>query len=269
MLFALGWREAIVVGTAVVLTLALTLFASWAMGFTLNRVSLFALIFSIGILVDDAIVVVENIHRHMRARRQALLRGDPAGGGRSRRADHPRHLHRDRGAAADGLRQRPDGARTCARSRSTPAVGMLLSLAVALVVTPWLCAASCCGRAMAMAERTGALRSEAHRRPACTPVRARACARSSPAPRRRGAGACCSPAMVGLVLAAAALVVVQLVVLKMLPFDNKSEFQVVVDMPEGATLERTNALLRRAGRASSTTCPKCATARATPAPRRR
>src|SRR5690606_39040663 len=54
-----------VVGSAVVLTLAITLFASWAMGFTLNRVSLFALIFSIGILVDDAIVVVENIHRHM------------------------------------------------------------------------------------------------------------------------------------------------------------------------------------------------------------
>src|SRR5690606_5310012 len=64
-LFALGRREALVIGTAVVLTLSLTLFASWAMGFTLNRVSLFALIFSIGILVDEAIVVVENIHRHM------------------------------------------------------------------------------------------------------------------------------------------------------------------------------------------------------------
>ena len=61
----LGWAEAFVVGTAVIVTLMLTLFASWAWGFTLNRVSLFALIFSIGILVDDAIVVVENIHRHM------------------------------------------------------------------------------------------------------------------------------------------------------------------------------------------------------------
>ena len=61
---ALGRREAFIVGTAVVLTLSATLFASWAWGFTLNRVSLFALIFSIGILVDDAIVVVENIHRH-------------------------------------------------------------------------------------------------------------------------------------------------------------------------------------------------------------
>jgi multidrug efflux pump subunit AcrB len=62
--FALGRREAMIVGSAVVLTLAATLFASWAWGFTINRVSLFALIFSIGILVDDAIVVVENIHRH-------------------------------------------------------------------------------------------------------------------------------------------------------------------------------------------------------------
>ncbi|MFP5400667.1 MAG: efflux RND transporter permease subunit, partial [Gammaproteobacteria bacterium] len=63
--FALGRREAFIVGSAVIITLAITLFASWAWGFTLNRVSLFALIFSIGILVDDAIVVVENIHRHM------------------------------------------------------------------------------------------------------------------------------------------------------------------------------------------------------------
>ena len=62
---ALGRREAAIVGSAVILTLTVTLFASWAWGFTLNRVSLFALIFSIGILVDDAIVVVENIHRHM------------------------------------------------------------------------------------------------------------------------------------------------------------------------------------------------------------
>jgi multidrug efflux pump subunit AcrB len=61
---ALGRREAAIVGSAVILTLTATLFASWAWGFTLNRVSLFALIFSIGILVDDAIVVVENIHRH-------------------------------------------------------------------------------------------------------------------------------------------------------------------------------------------------------------
>jgi multidrug efflux pump subunit AcrB len=72
--FALGRREAVIVGAAVILTLTATLFASWAWGFTLNRVSLFALIFSIGILVDDAIVVVENIHRHQQLHPGAALR---------------------------------------------------------------------------------------------------------------------------------------------------------------------------------------------------
>src|SRR5690606_17131348 len=71
---ALGRREAVIVGVAVILTLTATLFASWAWGFTLNRVSLFALIFSIGILVDDAIVVVENIHRHRQLAPEASLR---------------------------------------------------------------------------------------------------------------------------------------------------------------------------------------------------
>ncbi len=70
--FVLGKKEAFVVGVAVVITLAMTLFASWSFGFTLNRVSLFALIFSIGILVDDAIVVVENIHRHMQDGKKSL-----------------------------------------------------------------------------------------------------------------------------------------------------------------------------------------------------
>ena len=90
---ALGWREAIVVGTAVVVTLAVTLFASWAWGFTINRVSLFALIFSIGILVDDAIVVVENIHRHMSWARRASRRPFRA---RSTRSAVPRSSPRSR-----------------------------------------------------------------------------------------------------------------------------------------------------------------------------
>ncbi len=76
-LLAIGWREALIVGAAVVVTLAITLFASWAWGFTLNRVSLFALIFSIGILVDDAIVVVENIHRHLQLGAKSLLEAIP------------------------------------------------------------------------------------------------------------------------------------------------------------------------------------------------
>ena len=108
-LLALGWREAIVVGSAVIITLLLTLFASWAMGFTINRVSLFALIFSIGILVDDAIVVVENIHRHMALGGRKPARGHSRSSCRGWRAHHPGDLHGHCGAAADGLRVRPDG----------------------------------------------------------------------------------------------------------------------------------------------------------------
>jgi multidrug efflux pump subunit AcrB len=239
-LAALGWREAIVVGTAVVLTLVVTLFASWAIGFTINRVSLFALIFSIGILVDDAIVVVENIHRHMtrggRSIREALpLAVDEIGG--------PTILATFTVIAAllpmafvSGLmgpymRPIPINA----------SVGMLLSLAIALTVTPWLAF-----RLLARHyERQSHAAGDGHHgiaaklhgifdrvlRPFLDPARGG---------RRRLA---LFGGMLGLVVLSAGLAVVQLVVLKMLPFDNKSEFQVVVDLPEGTPLERTNALL--------------------------
>jgi multidrug efflux pump subunit AcrB len=135
---ALGRREAAIVGTAVILTLTATLFASWAWGFTLNRVSLFALIFSIGILVDDAIVVVENIHRH-----QAAVPGPHAGadhsrrGGRSGRPHHPGHAHGDRRAAAHGLCLGLMGP-YMSPIPINASMGMVLSLAIAFVVTPWL-----------------------------------------------------------------------------------------------------------------------------------
>ena len=136
-LFALGWREAIVVGSAVVLTLAVTLFASHVMGFTLNRVSLFALIFSIGILVDDAIVVVENIHRHMARDGKSLREAIPPAvdevGGPTILATFTVIAALMPMAFVSGLmgpymRPIPINA----------SVGMLLSLAIALIVTPWL-----------------------------------------------------------------------------------------------------------------------------------
>ena len=100
----LGWREALVVLVAVPVTLALTLFVYYALGYTLNRITLFALIFSIGILVDDAIVVVENIYRHLQLGIAPARRGGDRGGGRGRQPDHPGHLHGDRGHPADGVR---------------------------------------------------------------------------------------------------------------------------------------------------------------------
>ena len=237
-LFALGWREAVVVGSAVILTLALTLFASWAMGFTINRVSLFALIFSIGILVDDAIVVVENIHRHMRMGGKTLLEAIPPA---VDEVGSPTILATFTVIAAllpmafvSGLmgpymRPIPINA----------SVGMLLSLAVALTVTPWLSLTLLARHVPAGDDGhgdgavVGKLRGGFERvlRPFLHAEHGRS------RRRRLFAG-------IGLaVVAAAGLAVVQLVVLKMLPFDNKSEFQVVVDLPEGTPLERTNALL--------------------------
>ena len=237
-LFALGWREAIVVGSAVVLTLAVTLFASWAMGFTLNRVSLFALIFSIGILVDDAIVVVENIHRHMRRGGKTLREAIPPAvdevGGPTILATFTVIAALMPMAFVSGLmgpymRPIPINA----------SVGMLLSLAIALIVTPWLSLKLLSRHAHGgpSPAADAAADSPLHRlfdalmRPFLEGQRGRR--------RRRWLFA----AMAGLVALAGSLAVFELVVLKMLPFDNKSELQVVVDLPEGRTLEDTNALL--------------------------
>ena len=242
-LFTLGWREAVVVGSAVILTLAVTLFASMAMGFTLNRVSLFALIFSIGILVDDAIVVVENIHRHMSEHGKKLREAIPDAvdevGGPTILATFTVIAALMPMAFVSGLmgpymRPIPINA----------SVGMLLSLAIALIVTPWLAlkllrhhhadnSAEAAGEAADEATRLGRLHRFFGRLMA--PF-----LRGETAGRRR---LLLFGGIVGAVLLSASLAVFQLVVLKMLPFDNKSEFQVVVDLPEGSTLERSNALL--------------------------
>ena len=135
---ALGRREAVIVGAAVILTLTATLFASWAWGFTLNRVSLFALIFSIGILVDDAIVVVENIHRHQQLHPQASLKDlipgavDEVGG--------PTILATLTVIAALLPMAFVSGLMGPYMSPIpiNASLGMALSLAIAFTVTPWL-----------------------------------------------------------------------------------------------------------------------------------
>lgn len=239
-LVTLGWREAVVVGAAVILTLAVTLFASWAMGFTINRVSLFALIFSIGILVDDAIVVVENIHRHMTLGAKSLREALPAAvdeiGGPTILATFTVIAALLPMAFVTGLmgpymRPIPINA----------SVGMLLSLLIALTVTPWL-AVKLLSRHYA---RLGGAGGHGHgglaaRLHGVFDRLMRPFLDAAQGGRRRlklfaGIGAALALSV--------GLVVVQLVVLKMLPFDNKSELQVVVDLPEGTPLERTNALL--------------------------
>ena len=133
----LGIREAVIVGVAIVVTLALTLFVSWAWGFTLNRVSLFALIFSIGILVDDAIVVVENIHRHMQSGKASLIEAIPRAvdevGGPTILATFAVVAALLPMAFVTGLM-----GPYMSPIPINASMGMLISLAVAFVVTPWL-----------------------------------------------------------------------------------------------------------------------------------
>jgi multidrug efflux pump subunit AcrB len=254
---ALGRREAVIVGAAVILTLTATLFASWAWGFTLNRVSLFALIFSIGILVDDAIVVVENIHRH-----QALHPGMP--------------LRQIIPAAVDEVGGPTILATLTVIAALLPmafvsglmgpymspipinsSLGMALSLAIAFTVTPWLAlklmkahapAAAAEGTAEAAPDEPAASSTELP--PAkglagwlqrlftrvLTPLLASA--------GRRWMLLAAIGAALLLSVALAAIPNSRLgVVLKMLPFDNKSEFALVVDMPAGTPLEDTAAVL--------------------------
>ncbi len=234
-LFALGRREAVVVGAAVVVTLAMTLFASWAWGFTLNRVSLFALIFSIGILVDDAIVVVENIARHMQLGGRTLEEAIPLAvdevGGPTILATFTVVAALLPMAFVSGLMGPymlpiPINAST----------GMLISLAVAFMFTPWLFRRMFAGREIAH----GSHDEEAGMHKLFDTV-------MRPFLRERQG----RMARVGLLLTllaliggSMALVATQSVIMKMLPFDNKSEFQVIVDMPEGTPLEQTHRVLQ-------------------------
>jgi multidrug efflux pump subunit AcrB len=244
---ALGRREALIVGAAVILTLTATLFASWAWGFTLNRVSLFALIFSIGILVDDAIVVVENIHRHQQLTPDLPLRKiiplavDEVGG--------PTILATLTVIAALLPMAFVSGLMGPYMSPIpiNSSLGMAISLAIAFTVTPWL--------ALKFMREHGP-----HLTHSGTGHGSKDTSKVA-----RIFGAILTPflnsarkrwLLLGGILVALMLSVgmamVQWVVLKMLPFDNKSEFQVVVDMPAGTPLEDTAATLQELGAFLST-----------------
>ncbi len=241
---ALGRREAAIVGTAVVLTLTATLFASWAWGFTLNRVSLFALIFSIGILVDDAIVVVENIHRHQKLEPGKTLAQiipgavDEVGG--------PTILATFTVIAALLPMAFVSGLMGPYMSPIpiNASMGMLLSLAIAFVVTPWLARLWMKPHHGSDAEGHAAPSGMARR---ITPLFTRI---FTPLLDEKRGGR--NRGLLGLGVAlliaiSVAMPATGLVLLKMLPFDNKSEFQVVVDMPAGTPVERTAALMHELG----------------------
>jgi multidrug efflux pump subunit AcrB len=227
----LGWRESIVVAVAVPVTLALTLLINYLYGYTLNRVTLFALIFSIGILVDDAIVVVENINRHFKMRDieplTAVLAVDEVG--------NPTILATFTVIAAllpmafvSGLmgpymRPIPVGA----------SAAMLFSLLVAFIVSPWLSYI-----VLKNVRRKGP---GGHDEGKPDGWYGRLLGPLIDAPKKR---LIALASVGGLLLLAMLLVPLKQVTMKMLPFDNKSELQVIIDMPEGRTLEETAAVTR-------------------------
>jgi multidrug efflux pump subunit AcrB len=236
----LGRREAVVVLVAVPATLALTLFASYLFGYTLNRVTLFALIFAIGILVDDAIVVVENVHRHYE-----LGWGDPrlATVYAVDEVGNPTILATFAVVAAllplafvSGLMgpyMRPIPVNASA--------AMVFSLLVAFVVSPWLTFRLF----RKFAEQH--LRGEEHFPVEAVPEHGLLrFYRKLFTPLLRSAARrwALLGGVVVLLLLSCGLFLVRAAKVKMLPYDNKSELQVVLDMPEGTTLEATAAAAR-------------------------
>jgi multidrug efflux pump subunit AcrB len=234
----LGWRSAVVVLMAVPVTLALTLLLYYLYGYTLNRVTLFALIFSIGILVDDAIVVVENISRHFHLpenRGRPLVRvaveavaevGNPT-------------ILATWGVIAAILPMAFVGGLMGPYMRPIPvgaSVAMLFSLFIAFMISPWA------AYRMLKGEKTAA-HAEGHEDWTTRLYRAV----MNPLIRSAWKRWVFLAGVVGLLLAASSLVYFGFVHVKMLPFDNKSEFQVIVDMPEGTTLEQTARVTREIG----------------------
>ena len=226
--FALGRRESVIVLIVIPVTLALTLLTFYVCGYTLNRITLFALIFSIGILVDDAIVVIENIVRHARLRtggavtlaQSALAAVDEVG--------NPTILATLAVVAAI-LPMAFVGGLMGPYMRPIPIVAsaaMIFSLLVAFIVTPWAAVRLLTPRGDHQRDTEDAL-TRLYRR------------MMNPLIEKASRRWLFLGGVMTLLVAATALVPLGLVSVKMLPFDNKSEFQVLVDMPEGTALEDT------------------------------
>jgi len=243
MWITLSWREATVVAVVIPVTLALTLAASYFFGYTLNRVSLFALVFSIGILVDDAIVVVENIHRHIKlkwagAKRTTVYAVDEVG--------NPTILATFaiisallplafvRGLMGPYMRPIPINA----------SAAMLFSLMVAFTISPWL------AYRLFRKESKGGDDDSSEELPENfeSPKEGRVSRIYSwimdPMIQRPVLRYLFLAGVATLLIIAMGTVAVGFTTVKMLPHDNKSELQVVIDAPEGFTLEQTNAAAR-------------------------
>ena len=238
---AIGWREALVVAVVIPITILLTLFAAWIMGYTLNRVSLFALIFSIGILVDDAIVVIENIARHWSGKPKSQ---STMGSAISAVAEvgNPTIVATLTVVVAllpmlfvSGLMgpyMSPIPANASA--------AMIFSFFVAVMLTPWLML-KIAGRAKA------AHHAEDGAHPGGRLGRFYA-AVARPLLRSKARSGLFLLVVAVLSFGSLAALYTRDVTVKLLPFDNRSELAIVIDLPEGATVEATDAVAQDAAR---------------------
>ncbi len=235
--FAIGWREAGVTAIVIPTTILLTMFAARIMGFTINRVSLFALIFSIGILVDDAIVMIENIARHW-AMRDDRSRAEAAVDAVAE-VGNPTIIATLTVIAAllpmlfvSGLM-----GPYMAPIPVNASAAMLFSFFVAVIIAPWLMirfARSALISGHEHEEAHGGKLGALYARVASRVIATRKSARTF-------------LIAVGVAtLVACSMFYFKAVTVKLLPFDNKSEVQLVVDMPEGTSLEATSRVLEQA-----------------------
>jgi len=235
--YSLGWRAGLVVAAAVPIAFSLTLILNYWMGYTINRVTLFALIMSLGLVVDDPIVDVENIHRHLRMRLQPPLDAVRTAVNEVR----PPILLATLAVIVSFLPMMlitgMMGPYMQPMAFNVP-VAMLMSLVVAFTITPWMAYRMMRHQAVQSEER------------AAEPVQQTGLYRSyvailGPVLSRRDYAWWLLAFIAALFLAAMALAAMRAVPLKMLPFDNKNELQILVDPPEGTTLERTDAIVRK------------------------
>ncbi|EJC63976.1 cation/multidrug efflux pump [Rhizobium leguminosarum bv. viciae WSM1455] len=237
---SIGWREASVVAVVIPVTILLTLFASKLMGYTLNRVSLFALIFSIGILVDDAIVIIENIARHWsmgddRSRRQAAIDavaevGNPTIIATLTVVTALLPMLFVSGMMGPYMSPIPANA----------SAAMIFSFFIAVTVTPWLML-KIAGRGDKAHERQSS-----HARGGMIGRLYTLVAR--PLLASKTSSWIFLVAVGLLTLGSLALFYTEDVTVKLLPFDNKSELSVMVDLPEGSSVEATDAMAQSIAR---------------------
>jgi len=251
-LLALGWRESLIVAIAIPSTLALTLLVFYLHGFTLNRITLFALIFSIGILVDDAVVVVENIVRHFHLPRNKGRKWSVIAVEAINEVGNPTILATFAVIAAV-LPMAFVGGLMGPYMRPIPigsSAAMFFSLAIAFIVTPWASIRilrwgrkySCLTEGAACVTETGD--PTLHSVPVENFFTRIYCRVMLPLVAQRRWRCVFLGGLVVLLLASMTLVGIGVVKVKMLPFDNKSEFQIILNMPEGSSLERTTEAAR-------------------------